>query len=49
MSKLNRMGCGAARGVKTFGSTQYNAFYGVCHYSPVGNVTGQFADNVMAS
>ncbi len=42
------LGCGAAQGVKNFGGNQYNAFYVVCQYSPAGNVSGQFPDNVMA-
>jgi len=41
------IGCGAASGVKTINGVKYNAFYVVCQYSPAGNVTGQFADNVL--
>ncbi|MEQ8751956.1 MAG: CAP family protein [Coleofasciculus sp. G1-WW12-02] len=46
--KSTQLGCGAARGVKTISGTKYNAFYVVCHYAPAGNVTGQFAENVLA-
>jgi hypothetical protein len=42
-----QLGCGAARGVKTLNGTNYNAFYVVCHYSPAGNVQGQFPANVL--
>lgn len=40
------LGCGSARGTATLSGRTYNAFYVVCHYSPAGNVTGQFAQNV---
>jgi uncharacterized protein YkwD len=42
-----QLGCGAAKGVKTLNGTKYNAFYVVCHYSPAGNVQGQFPANVL--
>ena len=42
-----KLGCGAAKGVKTINGTQYNAFYLVCQYAPAGNVTGQFPENVL--
>jgi glioma pathogenesis-related protein 2 len=41
-----QLGCGSARGTATLSGRTYNAFYVVCHYSPAGNVTGQFAQNV---
>ena len=41
-----QLGCGSARGTATRNGRTYNAFYVVCHYSPAGNVTGQFAQNV---
>lgn len=42
-----QLGCGAARGIKTMNGTKFNAFYVVCQYSPGGNVTDQFSDNVL--
>ncbi|NET01369.1 MAG: secretion protein [Sphaerospermopsis sp. SIO1G2] len=42
-----QLGCGAAKGVKTLGGNQYNAFYLVCQYGPAGNVMGQFPANVL--
>lgn len=41
------LGCGASKGTKTLNGTRYNAFYVVCHYSPAGNVLGQFPANVL--
>ncbi len=41
------LGCGAAQGVKTIQGNEYKALYVVCQYSPAGNVSGQFPDNVM--
>lgn len=43
-----KLGCGAAKGVKTINGTQFNAFYVVCQYAPAGNMTGQFPENVLA-
>jgi glioma pathogenesis-related protein 2 len=42
-----QLGCSAAQGVKTLSGKKYNAFYVVCHYSPPGNVQGQFPANVL--
>lgn len=43
----NQLGCGTAKGTKTLNGTRFNAFYVVCHYSPAGNVQGQFPANVL--
>lgn len=42
-----QLGCGASKGTKTLNGTKFNAFYVVCHYSPAGNVLGQFPANVL--
>lgn len=42
-----QLGCGAAIGTKTASGVTYNAFYVVCQYNPAGNISGQFADNVL--
>lgn len=42
-----QLGCGAAQGTKVLNGKTYNAYYVVCQYAPAGNITGQFADNVL--
>ncbi|MDX2096670.1 MAG: CAP family protein [Leptolyngbyaceae cyanobacterium bins.59] len=42
-----RLGCGAAQGMKNMNGRRYTALYVVCHYSPAGNVLGQFPENVL--
>ncbi|MCP2732480.1 CAP family protein [Symplocastrum sp. BBK-W-15] len=41
------LGCGVAQGKKVINSTNFNAYYVVCRYSPAGNVQGQFPQNVL--